>query len=151
MDESVARRDGGGHRRADRAREWTRPVYFEFNKELRKLCDEFNTLLIFDEVVSGFRIGPGGAQGYFGVKPDLTIFGKCLTGGYPMAGGIGGRRDIMMSLAGGISSSGKRAFVGGTLSANPLSCVADITRSRRSFGPRRRWSPAGRGTGFAGA
>jgi glutamate-1-semialdehyde 2,1-aminomutase len=102
----------------------TRPVYYDFNRELRSLCDEFNTLLIFDEVVSGFRIGPGGAQGYFDVKPDLTIFGKCLTGGYPMAGGIGGRRDIMMSLAGGISSSGKRAFVGGTLSANPLSCVA---------------------------
>lgn len=102
----------------------TRPVTFEYNREVRKLCDEFGALLIFDEVVSGFRIGMGGAQEYFGVRPDLTVFGKCLTGGYPMAGGIGGSRDIMMLLAGGISNMGKRAFVGGTLSANPLSCVA---------------------------
>jgi glutamate-1-semialdehyde 2,1-aminomutase len=66
----------------------------------------------------------GGAQGYFGVKPDITVLGKCLTGGYPMAGGIGGRRDVMMLLAGGIGTTSKRAFVGGTLSANPLSCAA---------------------------
>ncbi|WP_322980293.1 aspartate aminotransferase family protein [Pseudomonas sp. C11] len=103
----------------------TRPAHKDFNANLRKLCDEFGALLIFDEVVSGFRVGMGGAQGYFGVMPDLTIFGKCLTGGYPMAGGIGGRRDIMMMLAGGIGGKqGKRAFVGGTLTANPLSCVA---------------------------
>ena len=102
----------------------TRPVYREFNNELRKLCDEFNSLLIFDEVVTGFRVGMGGAQGYFNVKPDITVLGKCLTGGYPMAGGIGGRRDVMMLLAGGIGTNAKRAFVGGTLSANPLSCAA---------------------------
>ena len=102
----------------------TRPVHRNFNRELRKLCDEFNTLLIFDEVVTGFRVGIGGAQGYFGVKPDITVLGKCLTGGYPMAGGIGGRRDVMMLLAGGIGTNAKRAFVGGTLSANPLSCAA---------------------------
>jgi glutamate-1-semialdehyde 2,1-aminomutase len=102
----------------------TRPVHRNFNRELRKLCDEFSTLLIFDEVVTGFRVGMGGAQGYFGVKPDITVLGKCLTGGYPMAGGIGGRRDVMMLLAGGIGRTSKRAFVGGTLSANPLSCAA---------------------------
>ncbi len=103
----------------------TRPARKDFNANLRKLCDEFGALLIFDEVVSGFRVGMGGAQGYFGVMPDLTIFGKCLTGGYPMAGGIGGRRDVMMLLAGGIGGKQtKRAFVGGTLTANPLSCVA---------------------------
>lgn len=103
----------------------TRPARREFNEGVRALCSEFGALLIFDEVVSGFRVGLSGAQGYFGVLPDLTIFGKCLTGGYPMAGGIGGRRDVMMLLAGGIGgSSSKRAFVGGTLSANPLSCVA---------------------------
>jgi glutamate-1-semialdehyde 2,1-aminomutase len=102
----------------------TRPVYYEYNRQLRQVCDEFGALLIFDEVVTGFRLGLGGAQGYFNVRPDLTIFGKCLTGGYPMAGGIGGRRDVMMMLAGGISKMGKRAFVGGTLSANPLSCAA---------------------------
>jgi glutamate-1-semialdehyde 2,1-aminomutase len=102
----------------------TRPVQRDYNSGLRKLCDEFNTLLIFDEVVSGFRVGMGGAQGYFKVKPDITVLGKCLTGGYPMAGGIGGRRDVMMLLVGGIGTTSKRAFVGGTLSANPLSCAA---------------------------
>jgi glutamate-1-semialdehyde 2,1-aminomutase len=102
----------------------TRPVQRDFNTQLRKLCNEFDALLIFDEVVTGFRVGMGGAQGYFGVKPDITVFGKCLTGGYPMAGGVGGRRDVMMLLAGGIGSTQKRAFVGGTLSANPLSCAA---------------------------
>ena len=102
----------------------TRPVQQDYNQKVRELCDEFGALLIFDEVVTGFRVGMGGAQGYFNVKPDLTVFGKCLTGGYLMAGGIGGRRDVMMLLAGGIGATTKRAFVGGTLSANPLSCVA---------------------------
>jgi len=102
----------------------TRPVTPEYNAEVRKLCDEFGALLIFDEVVTGFRVGMGGAQGYFNVKPDLTVFGKCITGGYLMAGGIGGPKSIMMTLVGGIGSGTKRAFVGGTLSANPLSCVA---------------------------
>ena len=102
----------------------TRPVSRDFNHQLQALCREFGALLIFDEVVTGFRLGMGGAQGYFGVKPDITVLGKCLTGGYPMAGGIGGRRDVMMLLAGGIGNSSKRAFVGGTLSANPLSCAA---------------------------
>jgi glutamate-1-semialdehyde 2,1-aminomutase len=102
----------------------TRPVQRDYNRKVRELCDEFGALLIFDEVVTGFRVGMGGAQGYFGVRPDLTVFGKCLTGGYLMAGGIGGRKDVMMLLAGGIGSTSRRAFVGGTLSANPLSCVA---------------------------
>jgi glutamate-1-semialdehyde 2,1-aminomutase len=102
----------------------TRPVQRDFNAQLRKLCDEFGALPIFDEVVTGFRVGMGGAQGYFQVKPDITVLGKCLTGGYPLAGGIGGRRDVMMLLAGGIGTSSKRAFVGGTLTANPLSCAA---------------------------
>ena len=102
----------------------TRPVYKTFNQEVRQLCDEFGTLLIFDEVVTGFRLGLSGAQGYFGVIPDLTVLGKALTGGYPMAGGIGGKREIMMNLAGGIGGSKKGAMVGGTLSANPLSCAA---------------------------
>ncbi|HZG30554.1 MAG TPA: aminotransferase class III-fold pyridoxal phosphate-dependent enzyme [Ensifer sp.] len=103
----------------------TRPVTPEYNREVRKLCDEFGALLIFDEVVTGFRVGMGGGQGYFKVKPDITVFGKAITGGYPMAGGIGGAKEIMMTLAGGIGGKGgKRAFVGGTLSANPLSCVA---------------------------
>lgn len=102
----------------------TRPVPRDFNQKVRELCDEFGALLIFDEVVTGFRLGMGGAQGYFGIKPDLTVFGKCITGGYPMAGGVGGRRDVMSTFAAGIGGTGERAYVGGTLSANPLSCVA---------------------------
>ncbi|WP_017454343.1 aspartate aminotransferase family protein [Herbaspirillum rubrisubalbicans] len=102
----------------------TRPVHPGYNREVRKLCDEFGALMIFDEVVTGFRMGPGGAQAYFQVKPDITVLGKCLAGGYPMAGAIGGRREVMMMLVGGIGTTSKRAFVGGTLSANPLSCVA---------------------------
>jgi len=65
-----------------------------------------------------------GAQGYFGVRPDLTVFGKCIAGGYPMAGAVGGRADIMSTFAAGIGGTGERAYVGGTLSANPLSCAA---------------------------
>ena len=102
----------------------TRPVPYDFNQQVRELCDEFGALLIFDEVVTGFRLGMGGAQGYFGIKPDLTIFGKCVTGGYPMAGGVGGRRDVIMTFAAGIGGTGERAYIGGTLSANPLSCAA---------------------------
>ncbi len=102
----------------------TRPVPYDYNRHVRELCDEFGALLIFDEVVTGFRLGMGGAQGYFNVKPDLTIFGKCVTGGYPMAGGVGGRRDVIMRFAAGIGGTGERAYIGGTLSANPLSCAA---------------------------
>ncbi|MCX6100281.1 MAG: aminotransferase class III-fold pyridoxal phosphate-dependent enzyme, partial [Candidatus Bipolaricaulota bacterium] len=102
----------------------TRPVPYDFNQKVRELCDEFGALLIFDEVVTGFRLGMGGAQGYFGVKPDLTVFGKCIAGGYPMAGGVGGRADVIMRFAAGIGGTGEQAYVGGTLSANPLSCVA---------------------------
>jgi glutamate-1-semialdehyde aminotransferase len=102
----------------------TRPASIEFNQAARALCDEFGALLIFDEVVSGFRLGLGGAQGFLGIRPDLTVFGKCIAGGYPGAGGVGGRADVMASFAGGISAAGQRALIGGTLSANPLSCAA---------------------------
>lgn len=101
----------------------TRPVEYDFNKKVRELCDEFDALLIFDEVVTGFRVGMGGAQGYFNIKPDLTVFGKIVAGGYPGAGGIGGRRDVMSCVATGVEGK-QRAYVGGTLSANPLSCAA---------------------------
>jgi len=102
----------------------TRPVYPDFNQKVRELCDHFGALLIFDEVVTGFRSGMGCAQGYFGVRPDLTVFGKCITGGYPMAGGLGGRREVMLHLSAGIGGTGERAYVGGTLSASPISCAA---------------------------
>jgi glutamate-1-semialdehyde 2,1-aminomutase len=102
----------------------TRPIHFDFNQKVQELCQEFGALLIFDEVVTGFRLGLGGAQGFFDVQPDLTVFGKCVAGGYPSAGGLGGRADVMATLAAGLESGKERAYVGGTLSANPLSSAA---------------------------
>jgi glutamate-1-semialdehyde 2,1-aminomutase len=102
----------------------TRPVDKEYNKGVRELCDKYGTLLVFDEVVTAFRVGLGGAQGYFGVKPDLTCFGKIVAGGYPSAGGLGGRRDLVLRMAAGLQSGMKRAYVGGTMAANPLSAAA---------------------------
>jgi glutamate-1-semialdehyde 2,1-aminomutase len=102
----------------------TRPVDFEHNRQIRELCDRYGALLIFDEVVTAFRVGIGGAQGYFGVRPDLTVFGKVVAGGYPGAGGLGGSRELMEYLAAGLQTGKKRAMVGGTLAANPLSAAA---------------------------
>ncbi|WP_434740447.1 aminotransferase class III-fold pyridoxal phosphate-dependent enzyme [Micromonospora sp. SH-82] len=103
----------------------TRPAPRDFNAGVRRLCDEFGALLIFDEVVTGFRLGLGGAAGYFGVTPDLTVLGKAVSGGYPMAGGVGGRADVMAVFGSGLDGkSGAHIQVGGTLSANPLSCAA---------------------------
>ncbi|MBX7267404.1 aminotransferase class III-fold pyridoxal phosphate-dependent enzyme [Micromonospora sp. Llam7] len=103
----------------------TRPVPRDFNAHVRALCDEFGALLIFDEVITGFRLGLGGAAGYFGVTPDLTVLGKAVSGGYPMAGGVGGRADVMAVFGSGLDGkSGAHIQVGGTLSANPLSCAA---------------------------
>ncbi len=105
----------------------TRPLDFDFNKGVERLCRKYGALLVFDEVVTGFRIGMAGAQGYYGVSPDLTIFGKVIAGGYPGAGGIGGKREYMKYLGAGLDSNGekvKKAFMGGTMAATPLSCVA---------------------------
>lgn len=103
----------------------TRPVDFDYNAKVRELCDRFGALLIFDEVVTAFRIGIDGAQGYFGVVPDLTVFGKVVAGGYPSAGGLGGKDQYMAYLAGGIGGKkSKQAHVGGTMAANPLSSAA---------------------------
>jgi glutamate-1-semialdehyde 2,1-aminomutase len=103
----------------------TRPAPRDFNAQVRELCDEFGALLIFDEVVTGFRVGMGGAAGYFGVQPDLTVLGKAVSGGYPMAGGVGGRASVMAVFGSGLDGkSGAHVQVGGTLSANPLSCAA---------------------------
>jgi len=104
----------------------TRPLDKDFNKGVEALCRKYGALLIFDEVVTAFRIGMSGAQGYFGVSPDLTVFGKVVAGGYPGAGGLGGKKEYMKYLAAGLESGGKhkKALVGGTMAANPLSCVA---------------------------
>ena len=116
----------------------TRPVVKDFNSGVRRLCDKFGALLIFDEVVTGFRVGLSGAQGYFGVEPDLTVFGKVVAGGYPSAGGLGGKREYMKYLAAGIEAGSKKALIGGTMAANPLSSAAgfftltEIERTRAS-------------------
>ena len=104
----------------------TWPVDHDFNKGVEYLCCKYDALLIFDEVVTGFRIGMSGAQGYFDVSPDLTVFGKAIAGGYPGAGGLGGKRDIMKYLAAGIQTGDKvkKALIGGTMAATPISCVA---------------------------
>ena len=105
----------------------TRPVSREFIKGCETLAHKYGALLIFDEVVTGFRIGVSGAQGYFGVDPDLTVFGKVIAGGYPGAGGIGGHRDCMQHMGAGLDASGKKiskALCGGTMAATPISCVA---------------------------
>lgn len=92
----------------------------DFLKGLRELTKTYNTLLIFDEVITGFRLGLSGAQGYFGVIPDLTTMGKIIGGGLPI-GAVAGKRDIMDNL----TPAGK-VFNAGTFNANPLSMTAGI-------------------------
>lgn len=92
-----------------------------FLEGLRKKCDKFGALLIFDEVVTGFRVGLSGAQGIFGIKPDLTCLGKVIGGGLPV-GAFGGRRDIMELLA----PIGP-VYHAGTFCGNPVSVTAGLT------------------------
>lgn len=105
----------------------TRPVAHDYNKGVRELCNKYGALMIFDEVVTGFRVGLSGAQGYFDVDPDLTIFGKIVAGGYPAAGGVGGKKQYASLMAAGLATGKHRAYVGGTLAANPLSALAGYT------------------------
>ncbi len=86
----------------------TRPLDKNFNKGVEKLCRKYGALLVFDEVVTAFRIGMSGAQGYFDVSPDLTIFGKVIAGGYPGAGGVGGKDEYMKYLGAGIAGGEKK-------------------------------------------
>ncbi len=88
---------------------------------LRRLCDRHRAVLIFDEVITGFRVSYGGAQELFGVRPDLTCLGKIIGGGLPI-GGYGGKRDLMDWIAplGGV-------YQAGTLAGNPLSVQAGLT------------------------
>ena len=105
----------------------TRPISKDYNKGVRELCNKYGALMIFDEVVTGFRVGLSGAQGYFDVDPDLTIFGKIVAGGYPAAGGVGGKKEYASLMAAGLATGKHRAYVGGTLAANPLSALAGYT------------------------
>ncbi|MCG6915803.1 glutamate-1-semialdehyde 2,1-aminomutase, partial [bacterium BMS3Abin03] len=90
----------------------------EFIKEIRAICDKEKIVLIFDEVMTGFRVAAGGAQEILGVKPDLSTFGKIIGGGLPV-GAFGGKREIMETIA----PSGP-VYQAGTLSGNPLAMAA---------------------------
>lgn len=92
-----------------------------FLQELRALCDHYGALLIFDEVMTGFRVASGGAQAYYNVTPDLTTLGKVIGGGLPV-GAFGGRQEIMSMIA----PLGP-VYQAGTLSGNPIAMTAGLT------------------------
>ena len=96
-----------------------------FLQGLRDLCTKYGALLIFDEVITGFRVSPGGAQQRFGITPDLTTLGKIIGGGFPV-GCYGGKREIMEHMApvGGV-------FQAGTLSGNPVAMAAGLATLNR--------------------
>lgn len=98
----------------------TVPPQGDYLPEIREVTEEADVLLFFDEVITGFRLGPGGAQGYYGVTPDLTTLGKVLGGGLPCAA-IGGPADLLDHFAptGGV-------YQAGTFSGNPLSLTAGL-------------------------
>ncbi len=100
-----------------------------FLEALRLLCDACGALLVFDEVITGFRVGRGGAQERFGVLPDLTVLGKIVGGGLPLAA-FGGRTEVMAELA----PSG-HVYQAGTLSGNPLATAAGLSVLRRLRDP----------------
>jgi glutamate-1-semialdehyde 2,1-aminomutase len=96
-----------------------------FLEGLRRLCDESGALLVFDEVITGFRVARGGAQERFGVLPDLTVLGKIVGGGLPLAA-FGGRAELMERLA-----PAGDVYQAGTLSGNPLATAAGLSVLRR--------------------
>jgi glutamate-1-semialdehyde 2,1-aminomutase len=96
-----------------------------FLEALRALCDANGSLLVFDEVITGFRVGRGGAQERFGVTPDVTILGKIVGGGLPLAA-FGGRAELMERLA-----PAGHVYQAGTLSGNPLATAAGLSVLRR--------------------
>ncbi|HWQ38037.1 MAG TPA: glutamate-1-semialdehyde 2,1-aminomutase [Burkholderiales bacterium] len=96
----------------------------EFLQTMRTLCTRHGAVLIFDEVMTGFRVGPRGAQGLFGIAPDLTTLGKVIGGGMPI-GALGGRRDIMQRIA-----PVGPVYQAGTLSGNPVAVAAGLATLR---------------------
>jgi glutamate-1-semialdehyde 2,1-aminomutase len=101
----------------------------DFLQVLRRLCDASGALLVFDEVITGFRVARGGAQELYGVVPDLTILGKIVGGGLPLAA-FGGRADVMDELA-----PAGPVYQAGTLSGNPLATAAGVSVLRRLRAP----------------
>jgi glutamate-1-semialdehyde 2,1-aminomutase len=97
-----------------------------FLPRLAQLCRSAGVALIFDEVLTGFRLAFGGAQEYYGVEPDLVCYGKILGGGFPLSA-IGGRREIMRLADPALTSAPSFVHISGTLSGNPVSAVAGLT------------------------
>jgi len=100
-----------------------------FLEGLRSVCDQHGTLLIFDEVMTGFRVALGGAQAVYGVRPDLTTLGKVIGGGMPV-GAFGGRADVMQHIA-----PAGPVYQAGTLSGNPVAMAAGLTTLERISEP----------------
>lgn len=96
-----------------------------FLRGLRDLCDTYHTLLVFDEVMTGFRVSRGGAQELYGIKPDLTTLGKIIGGGFP-AGAYGGRGDLMRMIA-----PEGTVYQAGTLAGNPVAMTAGLETIRK--------------------
>lgn len=105
----------------------TLPLRSSFLAELREVTEKHNTVLIFDEVVTGFRVSPGGTQGRYGITPDLTSLAKILAGGMP-GGAVCGRSDIisMIEFRDGRWNAEKRIMHPGTFNANPVSAAAGV-------------------------
>ena len=101
------------------------PADKDFLKGLRELCHQKGILLVFDEVITGFRLASGGAQEYCGVTPDLTVFGKILGGGFPI-GAFCGPHDIMERMDTTLFQRPHYSFHGGTFAANPVSMAAGL-------------------------
>lgn len=101
------------------------PVQYEFLKGLREFCDDNDILLVFDEVITGFRLAPGGGQQYFGVKSDITVFGKILGGGFPI-GALCGKRELMERIDTNLYKRPRQSFHGGTFAGNPITMTAGL-------------------------
>ena len=101
----------------------------EFMRTVRRVTEQHGAVLIYDEVMTGFRVGPQGAQGVFGIRPDLTTLGKVIGGGLPV-GAFGGRRDIMQKLA-----PVGPVYQAGTLSGNPVAVAAGLATLKRVLQP----------------
>jgi glutamate-1-semialdehyde 2,1-aminomutase len=95
-----------------------------FHAAAIELAHEHGALYVFDEVVTGFRAGLGGAQAQFGVTPDLTTLGKALMNGYPSCGAVGGRKEVVDTANTGLPDGNPSTYIGGTLSGNVLSTAA---------------------------
>src|SRR4030042_4762131 len=101
------------------------PAEKEFLKGLRELCDRNGILLIFDEVITGFRLAPGGGQEFFGIKPDITVLGKILGGGFPV-GAVCASEERMKKMDSMIYKRPDYSFHGGTFAANPITRTAGL-------------------------